>query len=312
MRRRAASRRARAVYRREFFTWCVGAALTVATGSGRKAVAATPKPKVVVGSKNFTEQLICGELAAALLEHAGYPVERKLRLGGTAICHEALISGNIDTYVEYTGTGLTAILKLAPEADPTRVYDTVKREYEKRFHATWLAPWGFNDTYALVMRRDRANQLGVRTISDLRGKASGLTLGATQEFLVRPDGLPGLEKTYGITFKAARGMDFGLMYQAVAAGDVDVISAFSTDGRIVSLGLVVLQDDRHYFPPYYAAPVIRLATLRKDPHIADVLNQLAGKISDKTMASLNLLVDQSREDPADVARAFLTHLGVVR
>jgi osmoprotectant transport system substrate-binding protein len=297
--------------RRRLLQLGLGAGTAVTLG-GAGALFGAAKPQVAVGSKNFTEQLICGQLVAALLEDAGYPVVRKLRLGGTAICHEALLSGNIDTYVEYTGTALTAILKMPTQADPASVYETVSRAYRSRFKVTWLKPWGFNDTYAIGMRKDTAARLGVKSISDLRGKAESLTLGATQEFIVRPDGLPGLEKAYGIHFKAARGLDFGLMYEAVAKGDVDAISSLSTDGRNITLDLALLQDDRHFFPPYYAAPVVRDATLNQAPQIADVLNRLAGKIDDRMMANLNLLVDQNKRDPADVARTFLKQVGLTK
>jgi osmoprotectant transport system substrate-binding protein len=283
------------------------------------ATAATPGPtgsaepkKVTVGSKNFTEQLVVGQMVAALLEDAGYQVERKMNLGGTAVVHQALVSGEVDTYVEYTGTGLTALLKLPAQTDPEQVYQTVKREYESRFKATWLKPWGFNNTYALGLRADKAKELGVKKVSDLKDKAQSLTFGGTQEFITRPDGLPGIEKTYGLKFKQARGMDFGIMYQAVASGQVDVISAFATDGRIAALNLVTLEDDKRFFPPYYAAPVIRQETLGKDPKIADVLNRLGGRIEDETMRKLNAQVDQEKKEPADVARAFLKQQGLIK
>ncbi|HEX7128157.1 MAG TPA: glycine betaine ABC transporter substrate-binding protein [Thermodesulfobacteriota bacterium] len=266
---------------------------------------------VTVGSKNFTEQLIVGQMVAALLEHAGYQVDRKLNLGGTAVVHQALVSGDVDVYVEYTGTGLTALLKLPVQTDPEQVFRTVKKEYESRFKATWLEPWGFNNTYALAMRADRARALGVRTIADLEDKAQDLTFGGTQEFITRPDGLPGIEKTYGLKFKQARGMDFGIMYQAVASGQVDVASAFATDGRIAALDLVTLEDDRRFFPPYYAAPVVRQEVIGRDPRIAEVLNTLAGKVDDDTMRRLNAQVDQEKKEPADVARAFLKERGYI-
>jgi osmoprotectant transport system substrate-binding protein len=279
--------------------------LLAACGGGTATGGSSSKPTLTVGSKNFTEQLIVGNMAAALLREAGYQVNLKLNLGGTAVCHQALTRGDIDTYVEYTGTGLTTILKLPSQTDPQAVYDTVKREYESRFKLTWLRPWGFDDTYAMVMRQDRARQLGITKISDLRGKAGQLTLGATEEFLARPDGLPGMGRAYGIQFKATRGMDPGLMYQAVDSGQVDVISALSTDGLITALHLVVLRDDRHFFPPYYAAPVVRDAVLGQSSGIAPALDKLAGKVDNATMSRLNLQVDQDKKDPAAVAAAFL-------
>lgn len=270
------------------------------------------KSKVVIGSKNFTENILVGEMTGLLLEDAGYPVERKLNLGGTAVVHQALVSGDINTYIEYTGTGLTAILKLPVQNDPQQVYTTVKGEYEKQFKVTWLNPLGFNNTYALAMRKDQATELGVKTISDLKGKSDSLTFGATQEFLTRPDGMPGLTQAYNLKFKDPKGMDAGITYQALASKQVDVISAFATDGRIPALNLVVLQDDQHFFPPYFAASVVRQDLLAKDPKVADVLNKLGGKINDQTMAGLNLQVDQDKKEPRDVAQAFLKQQGLIK
>jgi osmoprotectant transport system substrate-binding protein len=298
--------------RRWILLVCATAVLTLLAACP-PALHAASKPTVTVGSKNFTEELIVGEMEALLLQNAGYHVNLKLNLGGTIIVHEALLRGDIDTYVEYTGTGLTAILKQPVVTNPQRVYTIVAQEYHKRFKLTWLRPWGFNDTYALVMRKDRAAKLGVKDISDLRRIASTLTLGATQEFIVRPDGLPGLAKKYGgLTFKTVRGLAAGIMYQAVASGQVDVISGFSTDGRIPALKLVPLGDDKHFFPPYFAAPVVRDSTLARSPAIAAVLNKLAGKISDSTMARLNRQVDLDKKEPAAVARAFLMQQGLIK
>lgn len=280
--------------------------LTLAGVGGSAAQEA--KPTVTIGSKDFTEQILINEMIALLLEDAGYPVERKLNLGTTAIVHQALVSGEIDAYVEYTGTGLTAILDLPVESDPQAVYDTVKAAYEDQFQATWLEPLGFNNTYALAMRQEQADELGITTISDLQEHAGDLRFGGTQEFLTRPDGLPGLQETYDLEFSEERGMDPGIMYQALDEEQVDVISAFATDGRIPGLGLVTLEDDLGFFPPYFAAPVVRDELLSEDPAIADVLNQLAGAIDDETMANLNLQVDEGGQEPRDVARAFLDEL----
>ncbi len=282
------------------------------TGAPTGVPAAPQKPRVVVGSKNFTEQYIVGHMVAQLLEAAGYPVERKLGLGGTAVVHQALVNGEINVYVEYTGTGLLVHLKEPVRTDPDEVYRIVRDEYIKRWKLVWLKPWGFNNTYALAMRRDRAEQLGIKKISDLKAKAAELTLGATQEFIARPDGLPGLEQKYGFKFKEARGMDPGLMYQAVDARQVDVISAFATDGRIPALNLVLLEDDLRFFPPYYAAPVVRQELLDRSPEVADILNRLAGKVDDTTMARLNAEVDLNKREPQEVARQFLSSLGLLR
>jgi glycine betaine/choline ABC-type transport system substrate-binding protein len=293
---------------------------------------AQDRPTVTVGSKDFTEQVLLGEMLALLLEDAGYEVERQLNLGGTAVVHEALVNGEIDAYAEYTGTGLLAILDLpltpaspaagaTPVADAAAspaaadaadaVYETVRAEYRERFNLVWLDPLGFNNTYALAMREEQAAELGVETISDLQGVAGDLTFGGTQEFLTRPDGLPGLTEAYGLEFADAVGMDPGIMYQAADSDQVDVISAFATDGRIPALGLVTLEDDQGFFPPYFAAPVVRQELLDEDPAVGDVLNKLAGLIDDQTMAGLNLRVDQDGEEPEDVASAFLEEQGVI-
>jgi glycine betaine/choline ABC-type transport system substrate-binding protein len=282
-----------------------GASSTTQSGTGAK-------PTLRIGSKDFTEQIVINEMAAALLEDAGYQVERKMNLGGSAVVHQALVSGEIDTYVEYTGTGLTAILKLPVQTDPQQVYDTVKQEYESKFQLTWLKPLGFNNTYAMAMTKEKAADLGITNVSDLKAKAESLVFGGTQEFLTRPDGLPGLSEKYGLKFKDSKGLDPGIMYQAVDTGQVDVISAFATDGRIPALGLVTLQDDQQFFPPYFAASVIRQDTLAKDGHIAEVLNQLGGKINDQTMANLNLQVDQEKKEAADVAKTFLKEQGLTK
>jgi glycine betaine/choline ABC-type transport system substrate-binding protein len=293
---------------------------------GVRVAAAQDKPTVKIGSKDFTEQVLINEMLAQLLENAGYSVERQLNLGGSAIVHQALVNGDIDTYIEYTGTGLLAILNLtlADAATPTAgaaatpmagvdpVYETVKREYKDQFNLVWLDPLGFNNTYTLALTQEKAQELGVTKISDLVGKANDLTFGGTQEFLTRPDGLPGLTAAYeGLEFGDAKGFDPGLVYQAVDSGDVDVISAFATDGRIPSLGLVTLEDDLGFFPPYFAAPVVRQDLLDQDAAVTDVLNKLAGKIDNQTMAGLNSQIDVDGKEPEDVARTFLQEQGLI-
>lgn len=304
-----------------------GASASAAIAASRGAFAQDDsKPTVTIGSKDFTESVILGEIVAHLLEGNDYTVERELNLGGTVVAHEALVNGDIDTYVEYTGTGLLAILGMelpemggdaTPSATPEGsagvdpVYEIVAREYPEQFGVEWLEPWGFNNTYALAMRSDHIEELGISTISDLVAHAGDLTFGATQEFLVREDGLPGLEETYGLQFGDSVGLDPGLMYSALADGEVDVISAFATDGRIASLNLGLLEDDQGFFPPYFAAPVVRQDLLEASPEVADILNQLAGQIDDATMAELNLQVDENGEEPGDVARTFLEDQGLI-
>ena len=298
----------------------------MATSIAAPAAAQGDKPTVTVGSKDFTESIILAEIVSTLLEDNGYTVERQFNLGGTAVVHQALISGEVDIYVEYTGTGLLAILgedlpetsaspvagaSPAATAGQDAVYDIVKRGYQEQFGLTWLEPWGFNNTYALAVTQETADEYGLEKISDLQGVAGDMTFGATQEFLVRPDGLPGLEETYGLDFGNETGLDPGLLYSAVDEGQVDVISAFATDGRIPALGLVVLEDDMNYFPPYYAAPVVDSELLEQNPEIADILNQLGGQIDDATMADMNYQVDEGGQEPSAVARAFLKERGLI-
>ncbi len=270
-------------------------------------------PTVTVGSKAFTEQLLVGHMLALLLEDAGLKVNNKIGLGGTALVHQALVNGEVDVYIEYTGTGLITILKEPVQEDPAKVYDTVQRLYKERFKLTWLKPWGFNNTYALVLRKEDAERLHASKISDLVGAASSMVFGATQEFVVRPDGLPGLSKQYGgLTFKENKSMAPDLIYDALKNKQVDVISGFATEGRIPANNFVVLQDDKHYFPPYFAAPVVRDELLAKAPQVAEVLNRPAGKIDDGTMAKLNYEVAGNKRNPEEVAREFLKGKGWIK
>lgn len=289
-------------------TGCGGKSATSGEGSNKPV----EKPKVVVSSKNFTEQLIVGNMVGQLLEDAGYPVEMKLRLGGTGLLHESMVNGNIGVYVEYTGTGLTALLKEPPMSDPKAVYDKVKAAYKEKWNLVWLEPWGFNNTYTVTMRKEDADKLGITKISDLKDKASGMVIGATQEFIPRPDGLAGLQDKYGFKFKEAKGMEPGLMYQALKEGKVAAISGFATDGRIPAFNLVNLVDDQNYFPPYFAAPIVRGDLLEKDPAIAALLNKLAGKLDDTTIANLNYEVDGNKKDPAEVAKQYLKSNGLIK
>jgi glycine betaine/choline ABC-type transport system substrate-binding protein len=270
------------------------------------------KPFIVVGSKGFTEQLVLGNIIALMMENHGYKVDRKIGLGGTVICHEALVRGDINVYMEYTGTGLTAILKRPVVKDPEEVYQIVKKDYEEKFKLTWLKPWGFNNTYCIVMRKDDAERLKVKKISELKPVAKDLILGATIEFMARPDGVPGLTKLYDLKFKDQKGMDPGLVYKAIAEKQVGVISGFATDGRIPAFDLVVLEDDLRFFPPYYAAPVVRSDLLAKAPQVADLLNRLAGKISSIDMATMNYSVDGKKLEAETVARDYLKYNGLIK
>jgi len=262
--------------------------------------------QVTVGSKNFTEQEIVAEIVAQLIEsHTDLTVVRKFGLGGTGVCHAALVAGELDLYVEYTGTALLDVLKHDRIRHPDKVFQHVWQAYRSQFDLEWLPPLGFNSTYALTVRAAQADEQGWETISDLKRAAPGLKAGFTSEFAERPDGYPGLRRAYGFSFGTVVDLDPGLMYQAVADGQVDVISGFSTDGRIVAYELRMLRDDRGFFPPYDAAPVVRGSLLRAHPKLRAALIPLAGTIDDETMRRLNYAVDVLGHTPAEVARAWL-------
>jgi osmoprotectant transport system substrate-binding protein len=275
------------------------------------AACAPRADRVVVGSKNFTEQDLLGEIIAQQLERrTSLRVERRLHLGGTFVCHEALVAGQIDLYPEYTGTALVAILRNRSIADPATTLDLVRRQYVSRYHAVWLPPFGFDNTFAIIVRASEARRLGLRTISDAARFTPGWRAGFGYEFMDRADGYPGLARLYGLRFSvAARVMDLGLTYRALADSAVDLIAGNSTDGQIEALRLVALEDNLHYFPSYQAAPVAGEAALRRHPEIRTALAELAGTISDTVMRRMNYLVDVEHRSAAEVAREFLAGLG---
>ena len=259
-----------------------------------------------IGSKDFTESLILAELLAQTIEaKTDIQVERQFELGGDLV-HRALVSGQIDAYVEYTGTAYTAILKHQPISDPRAVYDQVQRDYREQFNCEWLAPLGFNNTFAILVRGDEARRLNLKTISDAAPYAARWRAGFGQDFMSRADGYTGFARTYNLKFaEPPREMDLSLTYQALARGQVDLIAGNSTDGLIDRLGLVQLEDDRHYFPPYEAAPVFRRDTLDHYPQIGEAVNRLAGRLTDAEMRRLNYAVDGDKRDVKDVVRDFL-------
>jgi osmoprotectant transport system substrate-binding protein len=268
---------------------------------------APPRPDhPVIGAKNFTEQVILGELLAQEIEaKSGLKVERRFYLAGSYICNQALVSGRIDAYVEYTGTALTAILKQPVSRDPDAVLQTVRRLYAFRDNVTVGEPLGFENTFAMVIRGDDAKRLNLSKLSQTVHYTPNWQLGVGYEFEQRPDGLPGLSAAYGLHFAGQpRTMDLGLLYRALTARQVDMIAANSTDGPIQALGLVALQDDRHYFPPYQAVPLVRNESLRRWPQIAQALQALAGKVNADDMRAMNEAVDGEHRDPADVVRDF--------
>ncbi|MCM1985277.1 glycine betaine ABC transporter substrate-binding protein [Lyngbya confervoides] len=262
---------------------------------------------IVIGSKNFTEQLILAELIAQQIEaKTDLTVVRKLNLGGTFVCHEGIKSGELDLYPEYTGTAYSAILKLPPLSNAQAVFAQVQSEYAQQFNLSWSQPLGFNNTFAMVVRGEDARQNNLTTLSDLAKVAPQWRAGFGYEFLERQDGFPGLAKTYNLQFaQPPRTMDLGLIYRALSEKQVDVVAGNSTDGVLSRLDFVILEDDRQYFPPYQAAVVMRNETLQRHPELKDAIATLAGQISETEMQQMNDQVDSQGEDVKAVVRSFL-------
>ncbi len=270
--------------------------------------------RIVVGSKNFTESLMLGELLAQQIEaHTTAKVERRFYLAGTYICQQAILAGRIDIYPEYTGTALTAILKQKVGGDRAQVYQRVKSEYEARLGLTLSPPFGFNDTFALEIRGTDARRLSLKTLSQAAAFAPQWRAGFGYEFMERPDGYAGLAAAYGLHFAAPpRIMDLGLLATALKDHQIDIAAGNATDGLIPALDLFVLEDDRHYFPPYEAVAVIRQQAMREHPEVAQAMSELRGKISDQEMQQLNFALDGQHRDVKDVAHEFLRSKGLVR
>ena len=263
---------------------------------------------IVIGSKNFTEQLVLGEIIAQQIENKTHlPVERRFYLAGSYICHQAILGGRIDIYPEYTGTALTAILKQEPSSDPKKVYELVKAEYARQFNLDVGQTFGFNDTFAIEIRGEDARRLGLKTISQAAAYTPKWRAGFGYEFMERPDGYKGLAATYGLRFaESPRIMDLGLLARSLKDKQVDLAAGNTTDGLIPALDLFVLEDDKHYFPPYEAVPIIRQEMLAHHPEVGLTLNELAGKISDDDMRQLNYAVDGQHRDVKQVVKQFLT------
>lgn len=270
--------------------------------------------KIIIGSKNFTENMILGEIFTQLIEEkTDLKVQHKQNLGGTMVCFEALKKGELDIYPEYTGTALTAHLKKGTLNDADKVYSIVKEEFDKQFNIRWLAPLGLNNTYAVAVKEDFAKQHNITKVSQLSSLAANLTFGAEHEFFDRQDGYAGMVKAYTLNFKGEPvKMDVALKYKAVAEGKIDVTDAFATDGQLTTYQLKVLEDDKNFFPPYYAAPIISNKTLEKHPELEGVLNELAGKISDDEMQKMNYQAEAEKKAIKTIAREFLSSRGLVK
>jgi glycine betaine/choline ABC-type transport system substrate-binding protein len=266
--------------------------------------------EIRVGGKNFTEQYIMAEMFSILIEE-NTDLNTTLQTNlASSVLFEAIKADEVDLYLEYTGTGLVN-LGMEPLTDPDEVYEIVKTEYDKQFNIKWMQPYGFNNTYAMMVTRETANQYGLETVSDLAEVAHEMVLGGSYVFTERADGYPGLSKHYDFKFDVVKGLDPSLMYQALIEGSVDVISGFATEGRIVAFDLVSLIDDKQFFPPYDATVIVRGEVLEKHPELEELLNRLANRIDDNKMAELNAAVDLDKREPAEVAREFLEEEGLI-
>jgi len=277
------------------------------------ACTATHADRVVIGSKNFTESLLLGEIVAQEIEARTHlKVERKFYLAGSYICQQAILAGRIDLYPEYTGTALTAILKQPVGSEKSEIYQRVKHEYETRLGLTVGPPFGFNNTFAMEIRGDDARRLNLKTLSQASAYAPQWRAGYGYEFMERPDGYKGLAAAYGLRFAAPpRIMDLGLLAPALKDRQIDIAAGNATDGLIAAFDLFVLEDDRHYFPPYEAVAVVRQQTLQQHPEVAAALAALGGKISDQEMQKLNYALDGQHRDAKDVANEFLRSKGLL-
>ena len=262
---------------------------------------------ITIGTKDFGENILLGEIYAQLIENnSDIKVNRKLNLGGTFVCFEAIKNGGIDIYPEYTGTGMTAHLNLGVNNDPDETYDIVKSEFNTQFNIAWLEPHGFNNTYAIAVTSAAAETYSLTKCSDLVGVSQNLIFGAEHEFFNREDGFEGFIAAYGIAFKDDPAkMNVSLKYQAIGQGTMDVTDAFATDAEIIKYNLVLLEDDLGFFPPYYAAPIIRNETLEKYPQLEQILNRLSGIITDEVMTQLNYKTSIDQKSMAVVAKEFL-------
>jgi osmoprotectant transport system permease protein len=288
-----------------------GAAMVLAGLAAAYFFAAPGGKRIAVGSKDFSEQVILGEILALAIEaKTDLQVERRFDLGGN-LAHEALVAGEIDVYPEYTGTALLAILQDKPLKDPQEVYRRVAAEYAKRFDLIWTEPLGFSNTFAILVRGEDAKKLNLRTVSDAAKLSAQWRAGFGQDFMSRADGYPGFARAYGLSFKEIREMDLSLTYRALAEKQVDLIAGNSTDGLIAHYGLAQLTDDRRYFPPYDAVPVARRETLDNHPELQGILKQLGGLLTVDEMRKLNYAVDGEKRQPRDVARDFLAQKGIL-
>lgn len=280
--------------------------------NGTSAAKSLNKDTIIIGSKNFTESLVLGEIYADVLEHAGFHVQRKLNLGGTLVAQEALKTGQIDLYPEYTGTGLLDILKLPTETNPQTVYNTVKKDYAQKWQLDWLNPSPANDSQGIVITKSVEQKYHITNLSAMAKAAPQLRFAAVPEFTNRADGLPGLQKVYGgFQFQSIKLYDYGVKYQVLLNGNVDGTVCFTTDGQLTNPKLFVVPDNKHLWPPYNVAPVVRNQIVVNDPKVVSVLNKLAPKITSQVLQHLNAEVDLQKQDYQKVAHDWLTQQGLI-
>ncbi len=270
---------------------------------------------VTIGSKDFTENILLGEMVAQLIEgNSAIKVTRKLNLGGTSVNFDGLKRGDLDMYVDYDGTAYSVHLGHQEAiADPTKIYDQVKKEFEEKFKLTWSKPFGFNNTYAIAMPRKLAEANNIKTVSDLAKQPDKFVFGTTNEFMGRKaDGYDPMVKTYGLKFTDVKKMTAGLRYTAMQQNEIQVMDAYATDGKLKEFDMVILQDDKGFFPPYNGAVIVRMDTLEKNAGLMDVLNKLSGQLNDETMQELNYRVDVKGESVEKVAADFLKSRSLVK
>ena len=298
---------------KKYLKQIIAASLVIVIIIGAALTYEKKQDTIVVGSKNYNEQLILGNMIAELIEkNSDIKVERKMNLGGTSVALSALKAGEVDCYVEYTGTALVNIMNQAPIKDPDKAYKVVSDYYTKNYDVTWLNPLGFNNTYTLAVRPDTAEKYNLKTFSDLAKVSNQLKLGSTIEFSNREDGYLGLNKKYNMNFKDVKAIDGGLRYTSIANKKTDVVDAFSTDVLLKGFNLKVLEDDKNFFPSYYAVPIVKNSTLKKHPELKGIINKLSGKIDEQQMRDLNYKVDKLQQSPEKVADDFLRENGLVK
>lgn len=269
--------------------------------------------EIVIGSKPMAEQYILVEILSQLIEEeTDLDVEENFGIaGGTSNLHPALVKGDIDMYPEYTGTGWMFVLKEELINDPDKLYEETKKAYEEEYDLVWTKPYGFNNTYTLAMKKDKAESMGIESFSDLAEKSGELRFGAEYDFYERDDGFLALSEAYGLNFEEEKEIDIALKYMAIEDGEVDVINAFSTDGLLKEYNMKVLKDDKNFFPSYKAATVVRKETLEKYPELESILDKLSGIITEEKMIDMNHRVEKNNEDPEDVAEDFLEKEGLI-